>query len=422
MGRLSDSLLFEELSKGMPLIVNNAISLDTTAHRLYCEKEIRAAEIMRGIAEEEAAKFLILLDFVRCPPASGHRERTLKRFYDHVDKRVYSLTCSYPRIASFGELSELVERECCSYYLDGPNWVDWILPNAISAEREQSLYVDYMQNITTEPGEYHWMAPIDSPLTSSPYETPDCVRLSRALMDAGVSSLGGLEVIANIWRQFDPQQDMDRGVLWNLISRTLNCLTQSGSGTLDQATRQFVVSHWSFPLWPLTMREPHTKAKTLERLQEERKLTIKWIDETDEKRDPPPAISRAKVEHLNDAYDTWKCDVDARIACNTKGESRGFRIRSSADLEEDLRLPSYARLKDLFLQLSGEERAALLALAWYARERVADWPRIYERAVQQEPTCNVNYQVHCACYWLDGLNRWEEKPQPFQAGQWRRLP
>lgn len=421
LAQLSDSLLFEELSEGMPLIVNNAISLDTTAHRLYREKEFRAAEIMRGFAEEEAAKFLILVDFVCCPRASGLRERTLKRFYDHVQKRVYALTCSYPRIASFSELSELVDKECRFYYLDGPNWVDWIHPNAISAERERSMYVDYIQDITTEPGEYHWMAPFDWPQPSSPNDTPDCVRLSRALLDAGVSSPEGLAVIADHWRKFDPRPDADRGELWNLIDHTLNCLTQHGVGKLDEATIQLIVTHWSFPMWPLTMREPHTKAETLQLLREERDLAIKRINETDEKRDPPPAISRAKVEQLNEAYDTWQRDVDARIACNTENKSTGLRIRSSADIEEDYRLPSYARLKDLFSQLTGKERAALLALAWYTRERVADWPRIYESATKREPTCNENYQIGCACDWLAGLNRWEKKPQPFQAGQLRRL-
>lgn len=184
LARLADAPLFEELSEGMPLIVNNAVSLDATAHRLYLDKEIRASEFMGGFAEEEAAKFLFLVDFIRCPRESGHRERTLERLYDHVKKRVYAMTCSYPNIASFRELSELVESECRSYYLDGPNWVDWIFSNSIAAEREQSLYVDYMQDITAEPGEYHWRAPLESPLPSSPYETPDCVGLCRALSDS----------------------------------------------------------------------------------------------------------------------------------------------------------------------------------------------------------------------------------------------
>ena len=110
--RLSDSPLFKELSEGMPLIVDNAVSLDETAHRLYREKEFRASEIMQGFAEEEAAKFLILIDFVRCPRDSDRRAQVLKRFYDHVEKRVYAMTSSYPRIASFRELSELVDSEC----------------------------------------------------------------------------------------------------------------------------------------------------------------------------------------------------------------------------------------------------------------------------------------------------------------------
>ena len=49
------------------------------------------------------------------------------------------MTCSYPNILSFKELCEFVEMECLPYYLDGPNLVDWIFPNAISANRNRSF-------------------------------------------------------------------------------------------------------------------------------------------------------------------------------------------------------------------------------------------------------------------------------------------
>ena len=75
----------------------------------------------------------------------------------------------------------------------------------------------------------------------------------------------------------------------------------------------------------------------------------------------------------------------------------------------------------MFRDLTGDERAALLALGWFARERVADWQGIHERAVKAEPTTDENYQIGCACYWLAGLERWKEKPRPFQAGRFRQL-
>ena len=63
--QFADKRLFEELSEGMPLIVDNAARLDDTTHRLHRDGEFRASEIMQGFAEEEAAKFLILIDYVR---------------------------------------------------------------------------------------------------------------------------------------------------------------------------------------------------------------------------------------------------------------------------------------------------------------------------------------------------------------------
>ncbi len=102
--RLPDVALFKELSEGMPLIVDNAVSLDETAHCLHQEMKFRASEIMRGFAEEEAAKFLVLIDFVRCPPNSKQRTSTLKHFNDHVKKRIYARTCSEPNIFSFGDV------------------------------------------------------------------------------------------------------------------------------------------------------------------------------------------------------------------------------------------------------------------------------------------------------------------------------
>ena len=56
-----------------------------------------------------------------------------------------------------------------------------------------------------------------------------------------------------------------------------------------------------------------------------------------------------------------------------EGKEGSLLLRSSADIGKAFELPSYARVKDTFRELTGEERAALLALGWYARERVTDW-------------------------------------------------
>ncbi len=417
--QLSDIDLFQTLSEGMPLIVDNATSLDETARRLCRNGEFRASEVMRGFAEEEAAKMLILIDYVRCPSKSGRRAQVLSRFYGHVAKRIHAMASEYPRIASFGELSDLVERECRPWYLDGPNHIDWIFPNSISAKRERDLYVDYVQDVTDAAGACLWIAPAPSDDSQSQYPTSDCVTLVQSLSQAGAVSAEGLAEVADVWRGFAPEPYTDREELHCLILETLDRLARL-CGAFDEAVARFIVQHWPFPLWPLTIREPRPDEGDLDGLREERELTIDWIMETEAKRDPAPAISRSKVEKLHDAYAAWQSESDAREPRHAESQHITFRFRSSADFAECFRLPSYVALQDMFRELTGDERAALLALGWFAREQVADWPRIYERAVNLEPTTDESYQIGCACYWLAGLERWEEKPRPFQAGRMRR--
>ena len=65
LAHFADDQLFREIAEGIPLIVDNALSLDETAQRLHRQEEFRVCEIIRGFAEEEAAKVLILIDLVR---------------------------------------------------------------------------------------------------------------------------------------------------------------------------------------------------------------------------------------------------------------------------------------------------------------------------------------------------------------------
>ena len=275
--QLSDNALFETLSEGMPLIVGNAEGFDETARRLYRDGEFRASEVMRGFAEEEAAKVLILVDYVRCPRSWERRAQLLKRFYGHVAKRTHAIACDFPRIASFRELSDLVESECCPWYLDGPNGVDWIFPNSISEKREHDLYVDYVRDVTDAAGACHWIAPAPPIRFLSEYQPSDCVTLVRSLFEAGALSTSGLAEIADVWRSFAPVPNTDRGELRRLIVETLDRLALRSSAIEEETTR-FIISHWPFPLWPLTMKEPRADDGDLDGLREERKRAVEWIE------------------------------------------------------------------------------------------------------------------------------------------------
>ena len=183
-----DEKLFDVISEGATEIVNNAVELDKAARRLHVAGEQRASDILRGLAEEEAAKVLILLDVVRCPTDSGFRHRTLGYFFDHLAKRVYALTSSFPNVLTFAEVCELARFECRPFFLDGPNGVDWIFSNTIKSHREGSMYVDYVRDITGDDANCFWNSPVDMEAGDWMYESSDAVKLGQALVDVGVTT------------------------------------------------------------------------------------------------------------------------------------------------------------------------------------------------------------------------------------------
>ena len=413
LGRCLETSLFEAVAEGVPLIAENAESLEAAARRLFSAEECRASDIIRGFAEEEAAKVLIMLDAVRCP--KEHREETLKCFDYHLAKRIYALSCSYPNVASFGELSGLVALERQPFYLDGPNSVDWIFANSITTERERTIYVDYVQDITEASGGYAWSAPDARSPVFTTYRPPESVELCRALCDAGAKSAEGVAVIADIWRGFAPDEETSRDDLQDLIVRMLNVLLEGGHGAPDQAAVDRIVSSWSFPLWPFGLsRKP--RDKTVEELREERRLTIKWIEKTEARREPPPSIDKAKVEAMGRAFAAWRTECDREEARRRQGNQASSSFRELAGHHE---LESYQQLKRMFAGLDDGERAALLALAWFTQDTVADWPGTYERARSSAGSLSWPYQIGKGWHWLAGLARWEAQPRAFRAGRLR---
>ena len=134
-------------------------------------------------------------------------------------------------------------------------------------------------------------------------------------------------------------------------------------------------------------------------------------------REPAPAISRLKVQELNDAYLAWRNEINALIANYTNTNSESQQLQSYADLINEFKLPSYVCIQNLIRKLTGEERAALLALGWYSREQFPDWPSTFKRAIDLESVLIEDYQIFNLPRCLDGLKRWETKPQPFKPGR-----
>jgi hypothetical protein len=133
------------ISEGLGLLVEQVAVLDSDLSVLAKAERWRGLDILAAQADEEAAKALILLDFVRMDPGNQEASaRQLGYFYNHLARSIY-VEMVQMRPAEFAEVRGLVDMMRLSHYLDGPNDVDWIFRNPLLAKREESLYVDYIQ-------------------------------------------------------------------------------------------------------------------------------------------------------------------------------------------------------------------------------------------------------------------------------------
>ena len=133
------------ISEGLLHIIENFEAIESSACILAQHDSKRGYIVLHLLAQEEAAKFLILLDAVRCPNKQSDKfSNQLKRFNDHLAKGIYSeYYATRPTI--FSEVKNWITEECKQYYLDGPIGVEWIFRNDILQHREESIYVDYVE-------------------------------------------------------------------------------------------------------------------------------------------------------------------------------------------------------------------------------------------------------------------------------------
>ena len=413
--QLSDSRLFEEVSEGISQIVENAVNLEDAASCLIQNEHYRNGKILSSFAEEEAAKVLVLVDVVRCPRNLPEaKSRTLGYFHSHLAKRVYAEVCSW-RPVDFEEVAQRVERECEAFHLDGPNEVDWIFPNSLKREREEMAYVDYVKDITTGDGPYFWNCPLPSELYAGAHCTPDSVEVARALSRIGAATPEGLAVVAEIWRPFVPQPETTAMELRNAKERMVDRL--GGEGLLNPVDSSVNkgLDRWPFPLWSVEIGNLQT---SLDDLRRGRTEVIRWLNETAAKREPAPAISRRQVEALSDAYNQFCHERDELIdRLFPKPKDGRFRFVPSDVYAQADDFDSYKRLRRMVLELTDEERADLVALAWFGRPEVIDWPDTHKRAHDRIHKLSDEYQIGYGFLWLPGLERWERKLSEFEAGR-----
>ena len=196
---LSNDDFLSHVADGVNLAMENAHSYLHSADALAGCDPGRAVAHLRSVAEEEAAKVLILIDAVRCPRRADTNEmfsRQLGYFGNHLARGVYAwYACNNP--ATFEEAREIVDSALQSRYYDGEEgeleYRNWIL-----GDREETLYVDYVE----ENGECFWVSPkqMDT-MTACAHPGPSqVVDLADALVRLGCGMVAGLKIIADIWQ------------------------------------------------------------------------------------------------------------------------------------------------------------------------------------------------------------------------------
>ncbi len=236
--------------------------------------------MLGSIAEEEAAKALILIDFVRCPRSlTVERSRQLGYFYDHLAKGIYAEYCSW-RPVNFDEVIRHVNISRQAFYLDGPMDVDWIFNNNILSRREDRLYVNYVGD---DEGNYSWQRP-HTTYSGVGYHRGAVIEIATALEAMGVTSPEGLALVAEIWREVKVGPELTYGELTALNLRTLDLLRERG---LAKDAPDNVYAHirdrWPFPLYPLDLSlDPPAwdRGAQKERIEELRRIQQSYSPES----------------------------------------------------------------------------------------------------------------------------------------------
>jgi len=250
--QLSDQNFFSTVSEGLTSILENSNRIAEDALKLAEDKRMEGHEILRGIAQEEIAKFFILLDAVRCDRTNSRQfSIQLWRSNDHLAKGIYANVYDF-NLATFGELKEYIDNNRKEFYLDGFEGAEYIFPNSILFDRERKIYVDYVE---TDEG-YEWWMPERLPKTgllSRPLPFP-ALQLAIAFHDSGCTKPDALQVIADKWRPIQMRDDFHILKIKELNKETLEELAKKGLlNKQPKEVYQQIIQKWLFPMCSLDM-------------------------------------------------------------------------------------------------------------------------------------------------------------------------
>jgi AbiV family abortive infection protein len=260
---------FPAVSKGLELVYENSTKLWESAFELQNQDHLRGFKILEAFAREEAAKYLILLDAIRCPKKEqANFSRQLEKFNDHLAKGVYSHACEW-RPSSYADLKRYVRSELDQYYLDGPSGYEWIFRNSIASQREEQIYVDYVEY---EEGHNEWVSPEAREKHWALYGgalEPAVIKMMRALHSTKLYAPAALRVFSDYWRNYSfteetHHQEFEKANIESLQAvESASLLTEPTSEAL--AT---ILELYPYPLYKEPMKQVTISRESLKEQQE----------------------------------------------------------------------------------------------------------------------------------------------------------
>ena len=232
------------LSEGLPIIHESAEGYWKAS--LELDESPREAEVLRGYAEEEAAKVLILMDSVRCPKklVSGYMGKIVGWFYNHLARLIYAEAIGW-RPTHVDELRKYVESVRKSHSVEGAVG-EFIMPNLSLYMRESQLYVDVVCEDERDP---YWNEPLSTGMGTS-FE-PLIVKLTRAMSVLGLFSLKGLNAISETWGQmtFSSVEGPVEALHFTrqLVNRLI--LEEVATETASEEDVKTLINLWQLPMY-----------------------------------------------------------------------------------------------------------------------------------------------------------------------------
>ena len=261
------------LGAGLRLLGDHVATLVDTLSRMGTPELAQGRKVVELVADEEAAKVLIVLDLARAGRNdTAVSSRLRQAFYDHHARLLYGYVYEMSP-ADYREVVQHVERVRVSHYLDGPNDTDWVFRNALVEGREETLYVDLVHRGVGEPDQ--WVTPLNRSVPCWG-GLSTVVRVVMALRRMGVVSEQGLRVCRDVRAgvRLCGQRDQAAGVEqtpWqgsaDLNRQVVEQVFDPVGGQVEDEDVRLVRDHWGFPLGELDLREKPVPVSELRDVQ-----------------------------------------------------------------------------------------------------------------------------------------------------------